>query len=64
LFYEAKNFIFSSIFSQTLGTPKKKVGLHSYNVSTRVPYKAVGSANHNVAPAQTVPITSTIYAAT
>jgi hypothetical protein len=41
----AISFIFSSNFSQTLGTAKKNVGLNFYKVSTKVPYRASGFAN-------------------
>lgn len=59
-FVLAINFIFSSIFSQTLGTPKKNVGLHSYKVVIKVPCKALGSANHVVPPLRTKLIISVI----
>ncbi len=54
-------FIFSSIFSNTLGTPKKRVGLASSKVSIRVPCKAVGYAKVMVMPATIGPTTSIIY---
>jgi hypothetical protein len=63
-FYEAVNFIFSSIFSQTLGTPKNKLGLTSLRVSTNDPYKADGSAKYTTAPVIIHPTISDIYAAT
>ena len=57
-------FIFSSIFSQTLGTLKKKVGLISLKVSINLPYRASGVAKKILAPAYIVPIKSIIYDAT
>jgi hypothetical protein len=43
-FVEAISLSFSSIFSQTLGTAKKYVGLAHCRVKTKVPYKASGLA--------------------
>jgi hypothetical protein len=46
------SFNFSSNFSHTLGTEKKSVGLASFKVSTRLPYKASGLAKYIVALAR------------
>ena len=42
--------IFSSIFSQTRGTPRNLVGRTSFRVLTKVPCRALSSANQIVAP--------------
>jgi hypothetical protein len=42
-------FIFSAIFSQTRGTPKKTVGRHALSVSPSVPLSASGRAKCTVA---------------
>lgn len=53
-------FIFSSIFSNTLGTPKKRVGFASSKVSIKVPCKAVGYAKVMEIPA-TIGATTSIF---
>lgn len=63
-FCAATSFNFSSIFSQTLGTEKKNVGRTSFKVSTREPYKALGSAKYMCPPPLIIPTMSIIYAAT
>ena len=63
-FDNAIYFIFSSIFSQTLGTLKKNVGRTSCKVVISDPYRASGAAKNTFIPPIIVTTKSKTCAAT